>query len=135
MSGFALHLYAADHAEVVDNVVSFVGEDRTGSFSLWPRHERFMTMLVFGLARFRLSRCAEWEYLALPGGLLYFVDNELRLATREYFRHSDYAQMERHLHATLQRQEAEFTRTREQLQRLEQEMLQRLWRLKRSTRA
>ena len=64
-----------------------VGEDASGSFGLWAHHERFMTALVFGLARYR--RTGEpWQYLALPGALAYFLDNNIHSA-RRYIR-SDY---------------------------------------------
>ena len=36
-------------------VTSFVGEDASGSFGLLPRHDRFMTVLTFGLARLLLA--------------------------------------------------------------------------------
>ncbi len=51
---------------------SFIGEDASGSFGLQAGHARFMTILEFGLARFRTAE-ADWQYLALPGALLYFA--------------------------------------------------------------
>ena len=36
-----------------------------------------------------------WEYLALPGGLAYFVDGQLYLSTRRYLRGKDYDELER----------------------------------------
>jgi F-type H+-transporting ATPase subunit epsilon len=78
---FAVQLLAADRGERVDGVASFVGEDASGSFGLMARHQRFMTVLAFGLARLTLADGSR-RYLGLPGGLLYFVDNELRIFTR-----------------------------------------------------
>ena len=89
MSGITLHLQDAMHSETLEQVTSFVGEDASGSFGLLAGHERFMTSLVFGLARFRVQGNA-WEYLALPGALLYFVDDHLYLNTRRLLRDSDY---------------------------------------------
>ncbi len=54
------HLHRAsaergDCYERIDDVSSFVGEDDSGSFGLLARHDRFMTVLDFGLARLPLA--------------------------------------------------------------------------------
>ena len=72
MKTFTLHLLAAESGEQIESVYSFVGEDSSGSFGLQSGHVRFMTVLDFGLARIRQPEGA-WEYLGIPGGLLYFV--------------------------------------------------------------
>ncbi len=59
---------------------SFVGEDASGSFGMLAGHARFMTALSFGLARFRRGRDA-WQYLALPGAVLYFAEQRLWIGT------------------------------------------------------
>ena len=48
-----------------------------------------MTTLVFGLARFRVGESA-WQYLAVPGGVLYFQDDVLTLSTRRFLIDDDY---------------------------------------------
>ena len=88
MRSFAVQLLADDRGERIDGVTSFVGEDKSGSFGLLPGHERFMTILDFGLARVRGADGA-WEYLGFPGGLLYFIDDECRISTRRYLRDRD----------------------------------------------
>ena len=85
MNAFPLHLESATQYERIENVVSFVGEDESGSFGILPGHGRMMTLLSFGLARFRTAD-QDWEYLALPGALAYFVNGELHLGTRRYVR-------------------------------------------------
>lgn len=92
MNTFTVHLFAADRYERVDGVASFVGEDKSGSFGLQARHDRFMTVLTFGLARLLLADGSR-EYLGFPGGLLYFIDNELRISTRRYLRDTDVARI------------------------------------------
>ena len=42
--------------ESIEGVVSFVGEDASGSFGIRAGHDRMITSLVFGLARFRLEQ-------------------------------------------------------------------------------
>ena len=74
---------------MIRDVTAFVGEDPSGSFGLRAGHTRFMTMLVVGLARFQRSD-EVWQYLAIPGAVVYFHDNELVLSTRRYLLDDDY---------------------------------------------
>ena len=76
MKRFTLVLQDAAHTERINDVTSFVGEDASGSFGILTGHARMMTSLVFGLARFRIDE-NPWQYLALPGAVLYFRNNEL----------------------------------------------------------
>jgi F-type H+-transporting ATPase subunit epsilon len=128
MSGFAVHLLAADRSERIAGVTSFVGEDRSGSFGLLPRHERFMTVLGFGLARVRCSDGA-WEYLGFPGGLLYFVDDECLISTRRYVRDRDVTRIAQLLTRELLAEEQALAETRRKLHQMEAEMLKQLVRL------
>jgi len=125
MNTFTVHLFAADRYERIDAVASFVGEDRSGSFGLLARHDRFMTALTFGLARLRRVHGA-WEYLGFPGGLLYFIDNELRISTRRYLRDTDVERITQALTRELLEEEQALAETRRKLHRLEAEMLRRL---------
>lgn len=125
MNTFILHLFAADRYERIEEVVSFVGEDRSGSFGLLARHDRFMTALTFGLARLLLADNSR-EYLGLPGGLLYFVDNELRISTRRYLRDANAESIASALTRELLEEEQALNETRRKLHRLEAEMLRRL---------
>jgi len=131
---FALHLRDALHHEQVDAVEAFVGRDPSGSFGLLAGHERFMTSLVFGLARFRRAG-AVWEYLAVPGALVYFRDDALVLNTRRYLRDPDYGRISGRLLDELAAEERELAAIQESLHQLESEMLRRLWELGRSREA
>jgi F-type H+-transporting ATPase subunit epsilon len=128
MSGFTLHLQHAQRYERVDGVRAFIGVDASGSFGLMAGHERFITSLVFGLSRYR-DAAGGWQYLALPGGLLYFVDNELFLSSRRLIHGSDLEQVSALLRTQLAAEERELAAVHASLQRLEQEMLKRLRRL------
>ena len=125
MTVFSLHLQSATQYELIEGATSFVGEDDSGSFGIQAHHARFMAALRFGLARYRCGDQA-WQYLALPGALLYFVDNQLFLNTRHYVRDNDYGR----IHAALEKQfaveEDELKAVKHSLERLEQEMLKRL---------
>ena len=125
MSSFTVHLLAADRSERIDGITSFVGEDTSGSFGLLPHHARFMTVLAFGLARVRRAD-GTWEYLAFPGGLLYFVEGECRISTRRYLRDIDAARIAAALSRELLEEEQALGETRRKLHRLEAEMLKQL---------
>ena len=128
MRTFTLLLRDATRSELIDGVSSFVGEDASGSFGILAGHARTMASLVIGLARFRVAD-QSWQYLALPGALLYFVDNQLRLSTRRYLRDDDYERISSALQEQLLAEEAELRNMHESLHRMEEEVLKRMWRL------
>lgn len=125
MNVFTLHLQSATQYERVEGVTSFAGEDASGSFGLLARHARFMTVLSFGMARFRAGG-GKWEYLALPGGLVYFRGNELYVSTRRFLRGPDYEKLRTTLEQQFAAEEGELQTIKKSLRHLEQEMLKRL---------
>jgi len=128
MRAFDILLQSATQSERIEGVVSFVGEDDSGSFGIEAGHERMMTVLVYGLARVRL-RDERVRYLAFPGAVLYFADNALRLSTRKYLLDDDYQRVSRGLVERLLEEERALRTIRENIHRLEQEMFRRLWEL------
>jgi len=126
VSVFALELNGATQRERIDGVSSFVGEDASGQFGLLAGHARLATVLAFGLARFRVGE-RDWQYLALPGGVAYFDEAVLRISTRRYRYGADFRKVSDALQDELLAEEREIADVRESLQRLEQEMLRRLW--------
>ena len=130
MNTFQVRLFATERGETVREVASFVGEDRSGSFGLMARHLRFMTILTFGLARLTLADASR-RYLGLPGGLLYFVDNELRISTRRYLLGPDPNAIADVLAQEVLAEEQALAQTRHKLHRLEASMLTRLGQLER----
>ncbi len=127
---FVLHLQDATRYERIEGVSSFVGEDASGNFGILAQHGRFMTSLVFGLARFRVGKDA-WQFLAVPGAVLYFVENELYLCTRRYLRDESYERISAALEAQLLAEEEQLHGIKESLRRMEEEMLRRLWEMRR----
>ena len=126
-----MNLHAATGSERFDRIRSFVGEDASGSFGILPGHERFMTSLLFGLARFA-DRQEEWPFLAMPGGLLYFTGNELTISTRQYLLDTDYDRISAALGEQLLADEENLREVKESLRRMEEEMLRRMWEMRRS---
>ena len=129
VSGITLQLFDSRKSEHIEGVSSFVGEDASGSFGILPGHTRFMTVLVFGLARFRCGEQSPWEYLALSGALLYFADDTLTLASRHYLRDADYERIAQRLGEELLAEEEELHDIRESLRRMEEAMFKRMWEL------
>lgn len=134
MKSFVLHLQDATHYERIDQVASFVGQDDSGLFGILAGHARMMTVLAFGLARYRTTD-DRWHFLAVPRGLLYCVDDNLYLSARRYIRDDDYAQISQALEAQLVTEETALRSIKDSLHRLEEEMFKRLWRMGRGEHA
>ncbi|MGZ8190130.1 MAG: F0F1 ATP synthase subunit epsilon [Methylococcaceae bacterium] len=132
MNQFVLKLFDASHDQHITGVTSFIGEDASGSFGIQSNHARFMTTLVFGLARFRV-RTEDWQYLALPGAVLYFNKNELSVSTRYFLIDTDLERISTLLEQKSLVEEEYLRSTRESLHRMEQAMLKRILTLKRKT--
>ena len=72
-----LELMDARSVESLDEVTSFVGEDRTGQFGLWPGHEPVLTVLEPGIFRYRqLATSERWRYVACMGGMLRTIEDK-----------------------------------------------------------
>jgi F-type H+-transporting ATPase subunit epsilon len=130
MKTFRLHLMSMTRSEVIPDVVQFTGRDTAGSFGILANAHRRMTALVFGLAHFQ-NAGGKVEYLALPGGLLYFVENVLRIATTNFVRSSSPEEISEALDRQLRTEEAELRDTRQSLHRLDEEIMKRMFELKR----
>lgn len=130
MEGFTLRIFDSRKSQVIEGVSSFVGEDHSGSFGILPGHARMMTVLVFGLARFR-RREAAWEYIAVPGAVLSFKENTLNLVSRHYLIDSQYERISRRLVEELTAEEEQLSDIRQSLKKMEEALLKRMWELQR----
>jgi len=126
MKLFSLLLQDAEKSQSIDGLSSFIGEDKSGSFGILAGHTRMMSSLVFGLARFRIGDQA-WQYLALPGALLYFNDNKLSISTERYMISDDYKQLSTLLQQQLSSELSKQQVAKKSLHQLEQELFKRLW--------
>jgi F-type H+-transporting ATPase subunit epsilon len=125
MSGITLHLNSAVRSERLDNVASFVGTDASGSFGILPGRTRFMTVLDYGLSRFRMAD-GNWVYLACPGAVLNFADDRLAVNARRYLCDQDYERISGLLAGQLAQEEDALKSVKDNLQNLEQELYRRL---------
>ena len=126
MGTFVLHLHSATQYERIPDVASFVADDTSGRFGILAGHARMLACLKFGLACFRLADNS-CEYLALPGGIVYFADNQLRLSTRRYLRHPDRESVSAALRDQISAEENNLREIKDGLARLERNMLKQLW--------
>lgn len=131
MKGFTLILQDATRTERVEGVTSFIGEDTSGSFGILAGHARIMSALVMGLARFRRGAEA-WQYLAVPGALLYFRDGRLIISTRHYLRDADYSRISALLQEQLAAEETRLQSVKQSLRQMETELLRRMWEIGRA---
>ena len=125
-----LCLQSAVHSEDIAGVTSFVGTDASGSFGILPGCARFMTILGYGLSRYR-DADGRWCHLACPGAVLYFAADRLTVNTRRYLRDHDYDRISGLLSGQLAREEEELRSLRQNVQHLEQQLLRRLRQLDR----
>lgn len=126
MNTFMLRVQDATRCRDFDNVSAFVGEDASGSFGILAGHRRLMTTLVVGLARFRIQQ-QPWQYLAMPGAVLYFHGNRLTLSSRHFLLDDDYTRISHALQEQLLAEEEKLLDIKKGLQRMEEEVLKRLW--------
>lgn len=128
MKTFTLQLLDSTQSRRIEGISSFVGEDSSGSFGILAGHARLMTALVIGLARFQ-GEDGKWQYLAVPGAILYFHDNVLTLSTRRYLLDDNYQRISQALQEQLLAEEEQLQAIKTSLQRMEEEVLKRLWEL------
>lgn len=120
-----LHLLSATATRRFDHVVSFVSADASGSFGILPGRARFMTIIRYGLAHFRTADGSQL-YLACPGGVLMFADQQLRLSTRRYLCDTDHQRIAGLLAGQLAEEEQALNAVKDNLQKLEQALFRRL---------
>ena len=130
MRTYPLHLQSTTQYERIDLVASFVGEDASGQFGILAGHERFITTLVPGLARFRVEN-EPWQYVALPWAALDFAGGELYVSTSRYSREADYRRMSAVLKERFLAEEEGVRELKASVRWLEDELFRRLYELER----
>ncbi len=122
---FILSLYDTTRSETIGDVVSFIGEDSSGSFGILANRRPLLTVLTLGMCRF-LTLNESWHYIALPGGILSFGGNNLSIATRHYLRSDDYTELGSRLESELDAEERGRQSISALLRRVEHELLSHL---------
>lgn len=128
MKTFRMILRDTARHDYIDGVVSFVGEDASGSFGILAGHDRMITSLVFGLARFS-TEDGLWQYLAMPGAMLYFTGNQLHINTRRYLMSDNYENVSQALVEILTVEEQDLQEMKRNLHRIEESIMRQLMEL------
>jgi F-type H+-transporting ATPase subunit epsilon len=124
MNAFAIELSSEEAFERIEGVTSFVASDASGSFGILADREPLVTSLAWGLCWMRTAQGE--DYLAVPGGVLYFAENVLRICARRYLRADDPSRIVKELDEQM-RAEREVTRNmHDLLHDLDRELLVRL---------
>ena len=131
MSGFTVQLKSAVQCERLEGVVSFVGEDASGSFGLMKGHSRFVTTLTFGLAQLGYDD-GQRDYLALPEAVAYFDGDQLTISARRYLRGVDYTRISEVLRDEMVQEEQVLGEFKNSLEQMERAIMLRLWRIGRT---
>jgi F-type H+-transporting ATPase subunit epsilon len=117
-------------SESISGVWRFTGRDASGSFGILADAQRRLTVLVFGLAHFQRAE-GGIEYLALPGGVLYFLKNELVIATTSFVRSPGLEEVSAALDRQLRQKEEGLREIKRSLHRLDEEIMKRMYELNR----
>ena len=125
MKRFALTLLDCRGAERFDTVVQFIGADAQGSFGILAGHIHCVALLRYGLARF-CDLDGTWHYLALPGGVLRFADNQLTVTTVRYFLGNDAGLICEQLAEEMARTDSEIHKAHATLSEIERSLVRRL---------
>ena len=128
MKTFVLRVLDSGGQKEFTDVVSFVGEDASGSFGILAGHERLIASLLTGLARFRTAS-SDWQYVAVPGAILYFDEDVLSVCTRRCLIGDDYERISAALREQILAEESKMAAMKQNLHRMEEEVFRRLWEL------
>ncbi|MGJ0486659.1 MAG: F0F1 ATP synthase subunit epsilon [Methylomicrobium sp.] len=125
MKTFSLTLIDTIGMTHFDTVTQFIGADAEGSFGLLPDHIHTVALLRYGLARFA-DNTGVWRFLAMPGGVLRFVNNQLTITTVRYFLGDSEDAICESLEAALQQTDSEVYKAKAALSKIEHSLIKRL---------
>ncbi|QPK61733.1 F0F1 ATP synthase subunit epsilon [Methylomonas sp. LL1] len=125
MKCFALTLLDSHGGAEFENITQFIGADDHGSFGILAGHIQSVMLLRYGLARF-CDQSGIWHYLALPGGVLRFANNQLTLTTVRYFLGDDRDAICEQLAEEMARADSEVHTARATLSEIERSLVRRL---------
>jgi F-type H+-transporting ATPase subunit epsilon len=123
---FAIELSSQERYERIEDAVSFVGADRSGSFGILGGREPLATTLSWGLCWFRAAGANLPQYVAVPGAVLYFAQDVLHICGRLYLRDDDPQRIIRRLTDEMRAEEESSQSMHALLRDLDRELMQRL---------
>jgi F-type H+-transporting ATPase subunit epsilon len=124
MKGFTLTLLDCRGEEHFD-ATQFIAADDSGSFGMLAGHQHAIVLLRYGLARFA-DKNGGWHYLALPGGVLRFAENQLTVTTQRYFLGEDRDGICQQLADEMAQTDSEVQKVRLMLTEIERSLVRRM---------
>jgi F-type H+-transporting ATPase subunit epsilon len=128
MRTFSVNIYSSNLTEQFNDITAFYGKGDDGYFGILAGGERRIYTLSYGLSRIKHEN-GDTEYLALPGGLIYFKDNIMSVTTRSIMRSSDLNEITSALEKKMKLEEENIGEIKKNLHEVDQEILRRLSRL------
>jgi F-type H+-transporting ATPase subunit epsilon len=125
MNTFTLTLIDTSEMTRFEGVRQLIAADEGGSFGILAGHAHTVALLRYGLARF-IDDGGVWRYLAMPGGVLRFADNQLTITTVRYFLGDNPNAICAELEAAMQQTDSEVHRSRAALSEIERSLVKRL---------
>jgi F-type H+-transporting ATPase subunit epsilon len=125
MKTFRLTLIDTTGITRFDTVTQFIAADAEGSFGLLADHIHTVALLRYGLARF-IDSAGVWHFLAMPGGVLRFADNQLTITTVRYFLGDSADAIYESLEAAVQQTDSEVYKAKAALSKIEHSLIKRL---------
>jgi len=122
---FAIELSSQERRERIDGVVGFVGADGSGSFGILGGREPLATTLAWGLCSLKTAGATR-QYVAVPGGVLYFANDVLHLCARIYLRDGDPERIVKRLTEEMRAEEETSRDMHALLKDLDRELMRRL---------
>jgi F-type H+-transporting ATPase subunit epsilon len=124
---FAIELSSQERHERIEDAISFVGADGSGSFGILAKREPLATTLSSGLCSFRTATGTDApQYVAVPGGVLYFTGSVLHICARLYLRDNDPERIIKCLTDQIRTEEESSQSMHALLKELDRELMRRL---------
>lgn len=125
MNTFLLTMHDIAHTQTIADVVSFSGEDSSGSFGILAERERLITCLTFGMSKIH-TLSGQVLFIAMPGGVLYFAQNNLTISTRHFVVSDDFEQIQKILLQEILNEEMQLETLKKSFHSMETELMKRL---------
>jgi F-type H+-transporting ATPase subunit epsilon len=122
---FSLSLFDTAHTQTIADVVSFSGEDSSGSFGILAERERLITCLTFGMSKIH-TLSGHVLFIAMPGGVLYFTKNNMTISTRHFVVSDDFEQIQKILQQEILNEEVQLQKLKQSFHSMETELMKRL---------
>ena len=125
MNTFNCSIHCPSYSLKIDDVISFVGSDASGSFGIMAHRLPLVTILTFGIATLKKID-KSIEYLGLSGGVLSFKDNTLTIISLFAIKSRKLDKLANTLNDAVKGDEERSKKIRGYIQKLDEEIMKRI---------